>query len=85
MTVGNKGRVVLPADIRQGRNWTEGTVLIALETDEGVLLLTRDELLQRVQAEFAEKGKGMLEEFFADRRAEAAREDAETTSHRDAE
>ena len=77
MTVGNKGRVVLPAAIRQSRNWTEGTVLIAVDTDDGVLLLTRDELERKVLAEFAGKGNGIVDELIDERHAEAARENTE--------
>ena len=78
MTVGNKGRVVLPAEVRQRQNWTEGTVLIAVETDDGVLLLTRDELLKRVQTELSALGGGhVVDDFIAERRAAALREERE--------
>jgi len=75
MTVGNKGRVVLPADVRSRFGWDEGTVLIAFETESGFEIMDRAEALRRVRAEFAGKGKELLEELFAERRAEAARDD----------
>jgi AbrB family looped-hinge helix DNA binding protein len=76
MTVGNKGRVVLPAEVRRSRNWSEGTVLIALDTDDGVLLMTRDDLERKVLAEFAGKGVGIVDELIAERRREAERDNA---------
>jgi len=69
MTVGNKGRVVLPADLRAARGWTEGSVLLLLETEDGVLLVTRDDLERQVQSELA--GSDLVNELLAERRAEA--------------
>ncbi|AYG03608.1 AbrB/MazE/SpoVT family DNA-binding domain-containing protein [Gryllotalpicola protaetiae] len=74
MTVGNKGRVVLPADLRARFGWEEGVTLIAVETDNGVNVMERSEALKLIRAELA--GSHILEELFAERRAESAREDA---------
>ena len=76
VTVGNKGRIVLPADLRQERGWFEGTVLLLLETEGGVELLTRDELERQVLAQ-ADGTTDVVGELIAERRAEAAREAAE--------
>jgi AbrB family looped-hinge helix DNA binding protein len=73
MRVGNKGRVVLPAELRQRRNWSEGTVLLALETETGVVLTTRDELEKLVRAQLA--GGDLVTELLEKRRAESLRED----------
>ena len=75
VTVGNKGRIVLPADLRQERGWSEGTILLLLETEGGVELLSRDELEKRVLAS-ATGITGVVDELLAERRAEAARENA---------
>jgi AbrB family looped-hinge helix DNA binding protein len=74
VTVGNKGRIVLPADLRESRGWPEGSVLLLLETDEGVLLLTRDELERQVHADFA--GLDLVTELLEQRRTEAAKDAA---------
>jgi UDP-N-acetyl-D-mannosaminuronic acid transferase (WecB/TagA/CpsF family) len=49
--------------------------LVLLETDDGVTLISRDELERQVQAEFA--GADLVTELLAERRAEAEREAAE--------
>jgi hypothetical protein len=54
---------------------TEGTGLILLETPGGLVLLTRSQLQERVRADLA--GLDLVGELLADRRAEAAVEDAE--------
>jgi AbrB family looped-hinge helix DNA binding protein len=75
MTVGNKGRVVLPSELRQNRGWSEGTVVIAIETDEGVVLHSREELEEIVRRQLA--GSNLVEELIAERRAASLIEDAE--------
>lgn len=76
VTVGNKGRIVLPADLRKQRRWVEGTVLLLLETEGGVELITRDELEKQVLSQ-SDGTTDVVGELIAERRAEAAREDAE--------
>jgi AbrB family looped-hinge helix DNA binding protein len=76
VVVGNKGRIVLPAALRESRGWTANTVLLVLETEAGVELITRDELLKRVRKSLENSGD-LVGELLAERRAEAARENAE--------
>ncbi|MET4637267.1 AbrB/MazE/SpoVT family DNA-binding domain-containing protein [Mycetocola sp. 2940] len=73
--VGNKGRIVLPADIRQRRQWAEGTTLVAVETESGVLLAERSALeeILRKQLSGADVVASLLEDR---RRASAAEDDA---------
>jgi hypothetical protein len=47
-------------------------VLVLLETDGGLVLLTRDQLRDRVRADLA--GLDLVGELMAERRADAARE-----------
>lgn len=77
ITVGDRGRLVLPAEIRERRNITAGTNLIALDSDDGILLVTREQLKARVRADFADIDHSLVDELIEDRRAEAAREDAD--------
>lgn len=74
VTVGDRGRLVLPADVRARTGITEGTELIIIETPEGLALLTRDQLKHRVRADLA--GESLVEVLLANRRAAAAAEDA---------
>ncbi|MCY7290365.1 MAG: hypothetical protein LH624_19505 [Cryobacterium sp.] len=73
MRVGDRGRVVLPAGIRERRNWSEGTTLIAIETDRGVILTARDELERIVREQLA--GTDVVAALLAERRAASLRED----------
>lgn len=56
------------------RHWDEGTRLILLDTDDGVVLLTREQLRDRVRAGLA--GRPLVDELLQERRREAEREDA---------
>ncbi len=73
MRVGDRGRLVLPAGLRQRRNWTEGTTLVAIETEHGVVLTEQDELEKLVRDQLA--GKDVVKELIEERRRAAAAED----------
>jgi AbrB family looped-hinge helix DNA binding protein len=70
--MGDRGRLVIPLELRTRAGLDEGTKLILLETDEGILVLTRDQLKAKVQADFA--GLDLVNELLLERRAAAARE-----------
>ena len=72
IVVGNKGRVVVPAQIRERAGLVEGTPLIVLDTPAGIVLLTREQLRARVRSELA--GTDLVEELLAERRAAAQAE-----------
>lgn len=72
--VGEKGRLVIPSDIRSRRNWQPGTSLVALESDIGVTLLSREVLHDLVVQQLS--GAPLVIELLSERRAEAAREDS---------
>lgn len=74
VVVGDRGRLVVPAEVRERTGLSEGTTLVMLETPGGLVLLTREQLRSRVQADLA--GLDLVGELLADRRAEAAEEDA---------
>lgn len=76
LKVGNKGRVVVPADVRNERGWVEGTTLLGVSTDEGLLLISEDDALRRVHDQLA--GRSLADELIAERRIEAQREDDES-------
>lgn len=71
--MGDRGRLVVPADVRQRAGLTEGTPLVLLETPNGLVLLTRQQLLARVRDEVA--GADLVGDLLADRREAAEAED----------
>lgn len=74
MVVGNRGRIVVPAEVRERAGLSEGTALVLLETPEGLVLLTREQLRTRVCREL--EGAELVDELLEDRRRAAGREDA---------
>jgi AbrB family looped-hinge helix DNA binding protein len=74
VVVGDRGRVVVPAEVRERAGLTEGTRLVLIETPNGLILLTREQLKARVRAELA--GLDLVKELLAERRAQADAEDA---------
>ena len=74
VTMGDRGRLVVPAELRERAGLAEGTPLILLETPTGIVLLTRTQLRQRVRDELA--GSDLVSALLADRRHAAAAEDA---------
>lgn len=73
VTVGNRGRIVVPAEVRARAGLSEGTPLILLEAPDGLVLLTRQQLRKRVRSELA--GLDLVSELLADRRQAALAED----------
>jgi AbrB family looped-hinge helix DNA binding protein len=74
--VGDKGRTVVPLDVRERFGWAEGTALIAVEgadAKDGLLLLSRDAALELIRTQL--EGQDLVGELMAERRAAAARED----------
>lgn len=73
VVVGDKGRIVVPAEVRARRNWVTGTPLVMVETPDGLLLTERASALRIIRERLA--GHDLVEELIADRRAEAGAED----------
>ena len=72
--IGKAFRVVLPAEFREQFDLKEGESL-SVELDGGKLVLTPLREKQRaIQAKYAGRFPGLLEELFAERRAEAEHE-----------
>jgi AbrB family looped-hinge helix DNA binding protein len=74
VVVGNRGRIVVPAEVRGRAGLREGTPLVLLETPDGLVLMTREQLRTRVRGELA--GLDLVGELRAERRRFATREDA---------
>jgi AbrB family looped-hinge helix DNA binding protein len=74
VVMGDRGRLVIPAELRERVGLAEGTALVLLETSAGLVLLTRSQLQDLVRADLA--GADLVGELLAERRIESAAEDA---------
>lgn len=62
VSVGRKGRVVIPAGIRHELQIEEGTELVALVEGEAVVLVPRAAIKSRLRSMFADIGVSMRQE-----------------------
>ncbi len=74
IVMGNRGRIVVPSEVRARAGLAEGTPMVLLESPDGLVLLTRSQLTERVRRNLA--GLDLVEELLSERRREAAQEDA---------
>ena len=73
VVLGDRGRLVVPAEVREHAGLAPGTTLVLLEAPTGLVLLTREQLRDRVRAEL--DGTDLVADLLADRRAAAGAED----------
>jgi len=74
LVMGDRGRLVIPADVRAAAGLETGTPLILLDSPIGMLLLTRSQARALIKQQLA--GEDLVEELITERRAEAAAESA---------
>lgn len=74
VTMGDRGRLVIPAALRNRAGLTEGTPVVLIDTPAGMVLVSREQLKALVRADFA--GLDLVGELLAERRRQAAVEDA---------
>jgi len=67
--MGDRGRLVIPAELRERAGLDEGTTLVVVESEHGLALLTRPQLLEQVRRDLA--GLDLVGELLAQRRLEA--------------
>lgn len=72
--MGDRGRLVVPAELRERAGLHEGRAVVLVETPQGLLLLTREQLRDLVRSGL--EGKDLVDHLLADRRAAASAEDA---------
>lgn len=70
IVMGDRGRLVIPAEVRAEHGFDEGTPLVLLDSPGGLVLLTRAQLRARVRADL--EGHDLVAELLAERRREAA-------------
>lgn len=71
--MGDRGRLVVPTEVRRRRGLTEGTPLVLLDTADGIVLLTREQLQARVRRDLA--GLDLVSDLLLERRTQASGED----------
>jgi AbrB family looped-hinge helix DNA binding protein len=74
VVVGDRGRIVVPVEVRERAGLRKGTPLVLIETPDGLILLTREQIKARVRADLS--GLDLVKELLAERRAQADAEDA---------
>ncbi|MFE1597471.1 AbrB/MazE/SpoVT family DNA-binding domain-containing protein [Methylobacterium sp. ID0610] len=78
VSVAPNGRLVLPAALRKKLNLGQGGTLVIHDEGGRFVLESTDDAVRRAQAlvrRFAPDASGVVDEFLAERRAEAAGED----------
>ena len=73
VTMGDRGRLVVPADLRARVGWDEGTPLVLVDSPGGVVFLTRAQVQAAVRADLS--GLDLVDELLAGRRREAVADD----------
>lgn len=74
VVMGDRGRVVIPAELRERLHLDPGTPLILVETDRGIVLATRAQVKELVRSSL--EGADLVGDLMEDRRRQAAAEDA---------
>lgn len=74
VSVGPKGRVVIPSPLRRALGIEEGTKLVALIEGEAIVLVPRSAIRSRLRSMFAAVGPSMRQELIEERRAEVERD-----------
>ena len=74
VTMGDRGRLVVPAEVRVHTGLAEGVPLLLLETPGGLVLMTREQARDLLRSQLA--GTDVVAQLLADRRSAAAAEDA---------
>lgn len=73
-TMGDRGRLVVPADLRMRAGLTPGAPVILVETEGGIILMNREQARATLQRSLA--ATDLVASLIAERRAAAAVEDA---------
>jgi AbrB family looped-hinge helix DNA binding protein len=73
VVMGDRGRLVIPAEVREHVGLGVGTALTLLETPDGLVLVTREQLRSLVRRDLA--GLDLVGELLADRRSGSDAED----------
>lgn len=73
VTMGDRGRLVVPIELREHVGIDAGDTLILVETSAGVVMMTREQALEQIHAQLT--GPSLVAELVSERRAAASAED----------
>ncbi len=73
VTMGDRGYLVIPAELRERAALAAGSVVILVETPHGIVLMRRNQLRELVRADL--NGLDLVSELLAERRRVSADED----------
>lgn len=73
VTMGDRGRLVVPAELRDRLDLHVGSSLLMVETAEGIVLATREQAKRWIRQQLG-GGGSLVEELIADRRSAALAE-----------
>jgi len=78
LTLADGQRTVLPQEIRESEGLDPQDKLIIFRDENGMTLMTRSQLQDKLWAKIKDPEKSLVDELIADRRAEAQRDLEET-------
>ncbi|MGL5818604.1 MAG: AbrB/MazE/SpoVT family DNA-binding domain-containing protein [Phycicoccus sp.] len=73
VTMGDRGRLVLPAQVRERLRLGPGATLLLLESPRGLVLASREQVAEMVRDQLS--GHDLVGELLAERRSAAAQGD----------
>lgn len=76
--MGDRGRLVVPSELRARAGLSPGTPVTLIESPDGIVLLTREQLKRMVRRDLA--GVDLVSDLMAERRRAAADEDVAATA-----
>jgi bifunctional DNA-binding transcriptional regulator/antitoxin component of YhaV-PrlF toxin-antitoxin module len=71
--MGDRGRLVVPLELRERWNMHAGSPLLMIDTPDGIIVATRDQVKRLLRDQL--RGESLVDELIADRRAAAAADD----------
>lgn len=75
LTLGARGRVVIPASLRKRLGWQEGDKLVAALSDKGTIeIACFDTELKRMRGILKDKQRSLADELLKERRLEAKKQ-----------
>jgi bifunctional DNA-binding transcriptional regulator/antitoxin component of YhaV-PrlF toxin-antitoxin module len=72
VAMGDRGRFVVPAAVRERHGWQAGQDLVAIDTEAGLVVMAPAEALEWLRSRLV--GRDLVAELLQDRRAEVRRE-----------